>query len=125
MEIAPVSAREVWLYEMPLDPLFSGPKLARWKNGAFTEYAIPPAGSGGGLGTLSADPGFLGSLAPDGRGGVWVQTNRGGEFLHFDGADWTRVARPASQGYLWDLAQAPHTRTVWAAGDGGALLRFH
>ncbi|MFC0039389.1 hypothetical protein [Actinomadura rayongensis] len=123
MQIAPVSAHEVWFYEMPLDPLFSGPALVHWKDGVFTEHKIPAPGSGG-LTAQVADPGFLGDITLDGAGGVWLQNNRENAFLHFDGTSWTRVAKPSTPGYLWDLTREPRTGTVWAAGDAGTLLRF-
>ncbi|WP_018657302.1 hypothetical protein [Actinomadura flavalba] len=121
LQIEQVAADDVWFYVLPMDPMFSGPNLVHWDGTAFTAHRVP-RGAGGVTAAIS-DPGFLGDLAADGRGGVWVSRNDDGRLHHFDGAAWTSVPNPAP-GQVYDLARVRGTRQVWGAGTSPSILRF-
>ncbi|MFC6880091.1 MULTISPECIES: hypothetical protein [Actinomadura] len=122
LQIVPVSAREVWVYTLPQDPLFSGPTLMRLKDGVWTEHK-PPRPTVQARASIIGN-GFLGRIAPDGRGGVWLQTNQTDSYQHFDGTSWTKVPRSLpfdGAPFMYGLAQVGSSRTVLGAGYGGAV----
>jgi len=88
---------------------------AHW-NGTAWSVTSPPA-------YLSAVKLQLVSLVPDGHGGIWgLGVNEGlttSRLWHLRADGWTRpvVLRPCRRACtLVDLAQVPHTTSVWAAG---------
>lgn len=121
LQILPVAADDVWVYTLPFDPDFSGPTLMHWDGSTWTEHRPPRPGGSQPVRAFVEDPGFLGNIASDGRGGIWLQTNQTGFHQHFDGTDWTEVPRstPIPGGpVIYDLAQVGGTRSIWGAGHG-------
>ncbi|QKG21979.1 hypothetical protein [Actinomadura verrucosospora] len=120
LQIVALSPKDVWFYTLPQDPLFSGPDLVHWDGTAFTVTKTPsPYGQ---VRTFAQDVGFLGDIASDGRGGVWLQDSRTAYYRHFDGTAWTDVPRPGGgtggAPQVYDLAQAGRTASVWGVGPG-------
>ncbi|WP_146778866.1 hypothetical protein [Actinomadura craniellae] len=125
LQILPLAANDVWVYTLPFDPLFSGPRVLHWDGTTWTEHQPPPPSSLQQVGALADDPGFLGGIASDGRGGLWLQTNRDTYYHHFDGTTWTRVPRTQpipTRPTMYGLAQIGNTRSLWAAGHGPTPL---
>jgi hypothetical protein len=120
LQVAALSPDDVWFYTLPQDPLFSGPTLVHWDGTAFTVTKTPSPYEQ--VSTYAQDVGFLGDIAPDGRGGVWPQDSRTAYYRHFDGTAWTSVPRPANDLGGWpqvyDLAQVGRTASVWGVGPG-------
>jgi hypothetical protein len=93
----------------------TGPnQLLRWDGHRWTRLPAPVKGLN-----------ILGSMAPDGQGGVWLAT-LGNQFqsrlAHYGRGRWTVGAPPryaGSQAVVLDLAWVPGTRTVLAAGTTG------
>ncbi|TDC97268.1 hypothetical protein [Actinomadura sp. 7K507] len=120
LQIVAVSADDVWFWTLPRGPLFPPPELVHWDGESVTK-TVPP--DHGGMGTFADDIGFLGDIASDGRGGVWLQENRGGRYLHYDGATWTAIPRPGANNQVFDLEQMGGTQSIWSVGLGtGDLL---
>ncbi|MFA1549814.1 hypothetical protein [Actinomadura chokoriensis] len=122
LQIEHVSAEEVWFLTVSTYPLDMSARLVRWDGTDFTVQRLP--GTSAAVGTRSAI-GFLGSLAPDGRGGVWVGDGMYRTLRHFDGTTWT-VADVPMQGsnQIQALARVRHTSTVWAGGRLPYTLHF-
>ncbi|MFB4304491.1 hypothetical protein [Actinomadura sp. GTD37] len=122
LQIEQVSAQEVWFLTVSTHPLDMAARLMRWDGTGFTEHRLP--GPSSEVGTRSAI-GFLGSLAADGHGGLWVGDGMYRTLRHFDGTTWT-VADVPMQGsnQIQALARVPHGRTVWAGGRLPYTLRF-
>lgn len=126
MQIVAAKAGDTWFWTMPVGPLFPPPELVHWDGDTFTVIKPPPLSSGG-VGTFADDVGFLGDIAADGRGGIWLQDNRGRGYLHFDGTTWTSVPQPTDESgrrsLVFDLEQIGRTRSVWGVslGIGDAL----
>lgn len=120
LQIEYVAPDDVWFYAIEQHPLFPPPTLHHWNGSAFTVHPIPGPSDPLGVRPLSA-VGFLGSIASDGRGGVWVSTPFDtSHLLHFDGAAWTRSTPPA-RATAYAMAQVPHTTTLWAATQAGTI----
>ncbi|WP_030172886.1 hypothetical protein [Spirillospora albida] len=119
LQILPVDRDDVWVLTMPFDPLFSGPTLMRYKDGTWTEHK-PPRPAAAAARFTPADPGFLGRIAADGRGGVWFQGNQAAVYQHFDGTAWTSVERALPPGggipSIYELTQVGRGRTVLGVG---------
>ncbi|MGP4022337.1 hypothetical protein [Actinomadura sp. 3N407] len=125
LQIVPVGPDDVWFYTLPMDPLFSGPELVHWDGSAFTATKTPSPYER--VGTFASDVGFLGDIASDGRGGIWLQDSQSRYYRHYDGATWTNVPRPPAAGwpYMYDLEQIGRTGSLWGAGLGaGDLLNI-
>ncbi|MBD2894486.1 hypothetical protein amrb99_34110 [Actinomadura sp. RB99] len=120
LQIVALSPDDVWFYTIPQDPLFSGPDLVHWDGTAFTVTKTPSPYEQ--VRPFAQDVGFLGDIASDGRGGVWLQDSRTAYYRHFDGTAWTSVPRPANDLGGWppvyDLAQVGRTASVWGVGPG-------
>ncbi|MFB4300796.1 hypothetical protein [Actinomadura sp. NTSP31] len=120
LQIVALSPKDVWFYTIPQDPLFSGPDLVHWDGTAFTVTKTPSPSAK--VSTYAQDVGFLGDIASDGRGGIWLQDSRTAYYRHFDGTTWTDVPRPANDLGGWpqvyDVAQVGRTQSVWGVGPG-------
>jgi hypothetical protein len=124
--LAATGRDSAWVWRTVLTP---GPRtdadVLHWNGTAWRSVARTPADS-------------IGSVAPDGSGGLWatgVNGNPGGFslFYHLTGGRWSEVNPPAG---TWDqaperLTWIPGTRSLWgtAAGLGrkgtnGALIKY-
>ncbi|TDC89939.1 hypothetical protein [Actinomadura sp. 7K507] len=123
LQIEYVAPDDVWFYALEQHPLFPPPALHHWNGSGFTVHQIPRAtGTTGAVRPMSA-VGFLGSIASDGRGGVWVSTpHNTAELLHFDGASWTGATPPAGA-IAYSMTRVPYTTTVWAGTQIGTVWR--
>ncbi|TDC61743.1 hypothetical protein E1200_28255, partial [Actinomadura sp. GC306] len=123
LQIEHVAHDDVWFYALEQHPLFPPPALHHWNGSEFTVHRIPgPSDPAGGVRPMSAT-GFLGSIASDGRGGVWVSTPADtSHLLHFDGSTWTRETPPATV-TAYAMTRVPHTTTIWAGTQVGTLWR--
>ncbi|SNS51027.1 hypothetical protein SAMN05443665_1005123 [Actinomadura meyerae] len=122
LQIEQVSSGEAWFLTVRTHPLDMTARLVHWDGTGFTVHSLP--GPSSAVGTMSA-VGFLGSLATDGRGGVWVGDGMYRTLRHFDGTTWT-VADVPMQGanQIQALVRVPHSRMVWAGGRLPHTLRF-
>jgi hypothetical protein len=123
LQIEYVAPDDVWFYALEQHPLFPPPTLHHWDGSAFTVHAIPgPSDPVGAVEPKSA-VGFLGSIAADGRGGVWLSgPHDPAHLLHFDGASWTRATPPVSV-TAYSMTRVPHTTTMWAGTQIGTVWR--
>lgn len=122
LQIEYVAPDDVWFYALEQHPLFVPPTLHHWNGSEFTVHQLPGASGQGGVRPASV-VGFLGSIASDGRGGVWLSTPFDpSDLLHFDGASWTRVPPPAAA-TAYSMARVPHTSTIWAGTQIGTVWR--
>ncbi|WP_433325349.1 hypothetical protein [Spirillospora sp. CA-294931] len=120
LQIEYVAPDDVWFYALEQHPLFPPPALHHWNGSGFTVHPIPrPSGA---VRPASAI-GFLGSIASDGRRGVWLSTPFDpSHLLHFDGASWTRAVPPAGV-TAYSMTRVPHTTTIWAGTQIGTVWR--
>ncbi|GGU92556.1 hypothetical protein GCM10010182_04800 [Actinomadura cremea] len=129
LQIEYAAPDDVWFYAFEQHPLFPPPTLHHWDGSGFTVHPLPDpsdaadaAGGAGGVGPKSV-LGFLGSIASDGRGGVWLSTPYDtSHLLHFDGASWTRATPPVGV-TAYSMTRVPHTTTMWAGTQVGTVWR--
>lgn len=122
LQIEYVAPNDVWFYALEQHPLFPPPMLHHWNGSAFTVHRLPSSDSVGEAHPMST-VGFLGSIAADGRGGLWVSSPFDpAHLLHFDGASWTRTTPPLGA-TAYSMARVPHTTTVWAGTQIGTVWR--
>jgi hypothetical protein len=121
LQIEYVAPDDVWFYALEQHPLFPPPTLHHWNGSEFTVHALPgPSDPVGGVRPTSV-VGFLGSIASDGRRGVWLSTPFDpSHLLHFDGASWTRAVPPAGV-TAYSMTRVPHTTTIWAGTQIGTV----
>ncbi|TDB91370.1 hypothetical protein [Actinomadura sp. 7K534] len=123
LQIEHVAPDDVWFYALEQHPLFPPPTLHHWNGSEFTVHRMPgPSDPLGGVRPMSAI-GFLGSIASDGLGGVWVSSPYDtSHLLHFDGASWTRETPPIGV-TAYAMTRVPYTTTVWAGTQIGTVWR--
>ncbi|MFA1540585.1 hypothetical protein [Actinomadura monticuli] len=123
LQIEYIAPDNVWFYALEQHPLFPPPTLHHWNGSEFTVHKIPgPFEPLGEVRPMSAI-GFLGSIASDGRGGVWVSSPYDtSHLLHFDGTSWTRETPPVMV-TAYSMTRVPHTTTVWVGTQIGTVWR--
>ncbi|MEU5988788.1 hypothetical protein ABZ806_07400 [Spirillospora sp. NPDC047418] len=123
LQIEYVAPDDVWFYALEQHPLFVPPTLHHWNGSEFTVHQIPgPSDPAGEVRPMSA-VGFLGSMASDGRRGVWLSSPYdASHLLHFDGSSWTRATPPVPVA-AYSMTRVPHTTTVWAGTQIGTVWR--
>ncbi|GAA1793416.1 hypothetical protein [Actinomadura chokoriensis] len=123
LQIEYVAPDDVWFYAIEQHPLFLPPTLHHWNGSEFTVHQIPgPSDPVGDVRPMSV-VGFLGSMASDGRGGVWLSSPFDpAHLLHFDGSSWTRATPPVAV-TAYSMTRVPHTATVWAGTQIGTVWR--
>ncbi|TDC80083.1 hypothetical protein [Actinomadura sp. 7K507] len=123
LQIEYVAPDDVWFYAIEQHPLFRPPTLHHWNGSAFTVHPLPERTAAAGEVRPRSVTGFLGSLASDGRGGVWLSYSFDPTYLlHFDGGSWTLVSPPVPTA-AYSMARVPHTTTVWAGTQRGTVWR--
>ena len=123
LQIEYAAPDDVWFYALEQHPLFPPPTLHHWNGSEFTVHRLPgPSEPVGEVRPMSA-VGFLGSIASDGRGGVWVSSPYDtSHLLHFDGTSWTRETPPVMV-TAYSMTRVPHTTTIWAGTQIGTVWR--
>lgn len=107
------SASNVWVTESILRPPNwnpAGAVLLHWNGRSWSHIT-----AGGPTDSLS-------TVAPDGSGGLWIQTQYGNflpGIIHYSHGTWKRFPLPTRQGWasgLMGMAQVPGTDSVWGSG---------
>ncbi|MFG2003303.1 hypothetical protein ACGFNU_29490 [Spirillospora sp. NPDC048911] len=112
--ILPVSRNSVWAYTGSMGSHW----LWRWDGTAWTKVTSVPWNS-----AARFFP-YFGSLAFDGRSGVWIPAAGGAartSYLHWDGTAWTTAQGPAREISVdvSDLVRIPGTGSIWSVGWEG------
>lgn len=123
LQIEYVAPDDVWFYALEQHPLFPPPTLHHWDGSAFTVHRLPSRSASAGEVQPKSVMGFLGSIAADGRGGVWVSSPFDPAYLlHFDGTSWTQATPPLAV-TAYSMTRVPHTGIIWAGTQVGTVWR--
>ena len=124
----PIAANDVWAigFETFRDPFTTQGYALHFDGRLWTRFNMPNAPDG-------IRPRHVAALAPN---DVWAVGDAGDAVYpndptrwtsvieHWDGAAWTRVAAPASQGRLFGLSASASSGELWAVGYGPTIEHF-
>ncbi|GAA2266040.1 hypothetical protein GCM10010402_22240 [Actinomadura luteofluorescens] len=123
LQIEYVAPDDVWFYALEQHPLFPPPTLHHWDGSAFAVHRLPSSSDPVGEVRPKSVMGFLGSIAADGRGGVWVSSPYDpAHLLHFDGTSWIQATPPLGV-TAYSMTRVPHTGIIWAGTQVGTVWR--